>query len=108
MVSGGDMISLNIFWTAIFVIITVFVLGIIWMIGEDLVSARLYPLFYSFAPADGAAGIPRTSYIARLDHIKLGMRIFFYILIAIPFIYLLIKYFYEKEETSTAKSMFGW
>lgn len=91
----------DVFNTALYVLITETVLVIIYLLGVNLIAGQLYPMFYHLRPNDTESeGISEAVYVERLDRIKTGFTYGFYILLAIPFVYLIVKLLYEREETS--------
>jgi hypothetical protein len=86
------------------VLLTIFVLVIIFFVAVFLVGGYLYPIFYSLSPSAGATGIDATLYQSLLGHLRTGNSWVFYILLAIPFVFIAIKLLYEREEFSVS----GW
>lgn len=93
---------MDIFHIATTVLISIFVLALIWIMSVNIIGANIYPMLSSenFKPTNETGGISETQYQSTLDFMWNGTRWFFYILIAIPFIYIIIKLLYSKEETS--------
>ena len=91
----------NIFEIGMDVLIAVIFIACFWMIGSQIISARMVPLAESLNP-NQSAGITGQKYSDIVSHIDLGWKVFIVIAIAIPFVYLLFKLLYERERTSVA------
>jgi len=83
------------------VLMAVVFIACFWMIGAQIISARLVPLAESLNPQQ-SVGITGEQYSSIVSHIDAGWKAFIIIAIAVPFVYLIFKLFYERERTSVA------
>lgn len=90
----------DIFNTALYVMITIFVIAVIWLVGAHIIGARMYPMLMGLSPGDSDPGMSRSQYQDTADFMWTGFRWVFYILLAFPFLYLFIKFLYQEEEVS--------
>jgi hypothetical protein len=91
---------MNIFDTALAVIILLFIIVIIYFVGVGIISVNIYPLMYSLKPSLTNKGISQATYISKLDRLSLTLTISFVIFMATVFLFVVVKLFYEKEEFS--------
>lgn len=91
---------MDIFDTAFYVLLAIAVVVLIYIVGVNLISGTIYPMMYKFRPTNNSSGISETLYVQKMDRLKAGFFWIFYIIMAIPFIYFIIKTLYEREETS--------
>ena len=82
-------------------LVLLFIIGLIWMIGNFLVGGVMHPLIKGMNP-NNAAGhvITGAMYDEKADRLYVGLRWFFYIIIGVIFFWLIMKTLYGKEETS--------
>jgi len=81
----------DVFNVALLVLILVCTLVFIYFVGIHIVGGYIYPMFNSLIPS---------RYQSTSSHLFQGLRWFFYILLAIPFLYIIIRLLYKKEEVS--------
>jgi len=95
---------MNVFDIGLYVVISIFVIGIIYMLGTLMARGNIQPLIESdrLAPTNNTTGIQRTQYMNMSSHLSLGLQLAFYIMLATPFVYLVVKLLYEREETSVS------
>ena len=91
---------MDVFKVANLILILIFILGIGWIVGIYVVGGYIYPMFEHLAPSSNSTGISQSQYSTTTSHLYKGLRWFFYILIAIPFVYVIMKLLYKKEEVS--------
>jgi len=93
-----------IFETIKYTLILIFILVIFYILGTMIVGGYIYPMFRAFKPTNETQGISQDVYLKKTDFLVTGMKIIFYIILAIPFVLLIMKLLYEREETS----IYGW
>jgi len=89
----------DVFNTAIYVLISIIIVSLIFVVSVNLVGANLVPLFKHLTP-NNTKGMSPTLYNQKIDHLETGLYYGFYILLILPFIFLIVKLLYEREETS--------
>ena len=88
----------SIFDIALYGLIALFVIIVIFMMGVNLVGGYLHPLIKSMNP--NASSITAGEYSAKADNLYNGLKYALYILIGAIFALIIVKALYEKEETS--------
>lgn len=94
----------NTFDTALYGLIAIFTLIVLFMIMVFLVGGYLFPIFTSdsFTPKAGDAGVSASAYTSTINLTQTGGEYAFYIIIGTVFAYIVLKYLYEKEQTSVS------
>jgi hypothetical protein len=92
----------DVFETSRNILLMIFVLAVFYILGIMIVGGFIGPMFRSntFRPPANSTGISQETYLTKTDFFIQGMKWVFYIILAIPFVYLIIKLLYEREETS--------
>ena len=89
----------DVFETALTVLIALFVLGIFWIISANIIGEHIYPLMKSLNVSEDK-GINNEQYHSLLDVLHNHYLWPIYIIVAIPFVYILVRLFYKKEHIS--------
>lgn len=89
----------NVFQVVLYGIIALFVLGVIYTLGVTIVGGYVMPLALELNP-NSTISITGESYTNIASNLWDGLRWGFYILIASILVYVGVKLFYQKEETS--------
>jgi len=92
---------------ALNVIVLVFIIGIIWFIGNLIIGVHMHPLMKSLNP-NNTQGITGNEYETKANFFWSSSKLVWYILIAIPFVYIILKLLYEKERTSVPYGGYGY
>lgn len=91
--------SWNIFDVAFTGMKIVLILVVIGMAVIFLIGGAVHPLIKSLNP-ENPTGITTSMYDKMADRLWTGTRIMLYIFLALPFVFILIKVLYERENTS--------
>lgn len=91
----------DIFNVILTVIVSIFILSIIWMVGVYIVGGNIYPIVMKMNPITNTSqGITNTTYQRISNHLYTSMTWSFYIILATPFIFLIIYLLYRREQTT--------
>jgi len=90
----------DVFGVSIDVMIGLATIILIFIIGTVLIIGNLNPMFRSLEPDASTEGISPSLYNSVISHLTNGFNWFFYVILAIPFLYFIMKALYEREETS--------
>jgi len=90
---------MDIFHVALSGLIALLVIGMLWLTSSTLIGGFIYPFTKSMNP-NNAEGISSAQFDSTADKLNAGATIFFIIMIAVPFLYIIFKILYEREETS--------
>lgn len=95
---------MDIFNTSYDWMILVFTMGLIFVLGVLIVGAYMYPIISSahFVPGNESKGMTAAQYHTNADFMYNGFSWAMYILLAIPFVYIVVKLLFEKEEVSVS------
>lgn len=96
----------SVFDVVLYVLMSLFILGLIFMIGVFIVGANLVPIVDGLNP-NNTKGISATQYQNMESRMWTGLTWFFYIILAVPFLYLFFKLLYEKEATAYSSNNGG-
>lgn len=81
-------------------IVSAFTIVIIFFIAITMIGGEMKPLIEELNP-NNTAGIGSAQYLETSEDIWRGTKYFFYIMLAVVFLFLAVKLLYEREETST-------
>ena len=81
-------------------LISMFTLGIIFIIAIMIIGDTMYPLIVDLAPDNSTEGISSEQYIETSDQMREGMNWAFYVLLSIPFLFIIVCLFFKKEHSS--------
>ena len=81
-------------------LISMFILGIIFMIALMIIGDTMHPFIMNMAPDNSTKGISYDQYKDTADWMREGTNWFFYILLAIPFLFIIVCLFFKKEHSS--------
>jgi len=90
----------DVFDIALTVLIAAFILGIIWVLGVNIIGENIYPMMTEFNVSNNTQGISSSQYTSILDKLKDGTYWFFYVIIAVPLVYIAVRLLYKREPTS--------
>lgn len=88
----------NIFETSYITLILIFTIIVIFIVGIQI-GTYLHPVIKSMNPKS-KVGISETQYNTYLDHLWSGMKTFFKIFMFFPLAYLMVKLWYDRENTT--------
>lgn len=91
----------SLFDTALNSIVLIFLIAIVSLIMYFVIAGYIYPMSISLTPIN-EQGMTAEQYTTTASHLFTGMQYIFYIILAIPFVYILMKFLFEKEETSVS------
>jgi hypothetical protein len=93
---------IDIFGNALDLMLMIFIVAICVMVLILFVGGYMFPLSQSsfITPATNTPGIGQAQYSSISNEIWLGTKYFVFIMIATPFVILLVKYLYQKDEMS--------
>jgi uncharacterized membrane protein len=81
-------------------LISMFIMGIIFMVAIMVIGDTMYPFIIDVAPDNSTRGISREQYIDTADWMREGTNWAFYILLATPFLFIIVYLFFKKEHSS--------
>ena len=89
----------DVFTIVFYGLISLFVIVLIFFLGTNVILGHISPLVKHLAPS-GNTGLGRDRYLGLVDLLSNGFNWIFYLFLAIPLFFIVVKLFYEKEETS--------
>jgi len=90
----------DVFTIAIGTMILLLTIGIIFLISTNVIQGQISPMIKSMAPDNSTSGMSPSVYNNLVDKLTNGNAWMFYILLAIPFLYIAVKLLFERENTS--------
>jgi hypothetical protein len=92
----------DIFGQGLDAMLLIFIVAICVMVLVLFIGGYIYPMSQSsfMKPSATTQGINQNQYLGLTNEIWLGAKIFIFIIIAVPFVILFVKFWYSKDEMS--------